>query len=139
MSKKSEDILLSVKENRALCLMAAGHDLKDIALEIGINRQVLYRWKNQPNFQKMLNKAVADAYDSAVAELAANAKFASSELIKIIQNVDTPTRVRVSAIELVFKYADKAKAHYHANDKDNENEIIVHVDFNDDTPMELPD
>jgi hypothetical protein len=131
MKRKSEDDALSVRENQALCLLAAGYEIKEVSEKLGIGRKTIYEWKARPNFQKLLNKAVMLTYDAAIAELIGGAEFATSELIKIIKNDDTPSRVKVSAINTLLTYTTKAKESYLINQRDIADDALTEASLSE--------
>ena len=104
-----EDIVDGNK-NRALCLLAAGYSRKQVAKQVGITEATLRGWARHPEFKKQLRNAVAEIYNSAIAELCSGSREAAQELRRIINDPDVSARVKISAISTLFSNAEKAKA-----------------------------
>lgn len=96
-------------QNQALCLLAAGYNKQEVASLTEINTRTLARWEKEPNFKKMLKNAVAKTYDAAIAELVAGSREAARKLKNIIDDPDVPSRVKVTAIQVLLNNAAKAK------------------------------
>lgn len=103
---------LSPKQYKAICMLVAGYEINEVAQAIGLTRVVVSRWKKEAKFQAQLDEAIFKVYDSAIAELIAGADYAAKELIKIIQDEETPVKVRVNAIQTLLSFATKAKDNY---------------------------
>lgn len=96
-------------QNQALCLLAAGYNKQEVASLTEINTRTLTRWEKEPNFKKMLKEAVAKIYDAAIAELVSGSREAARQLKNIIHDPDVPSRVKVTAIQVLLNNAAKAK------------------------------
>lgn len=96
-------------QNQALCLLAAGYNKQEVASRTEINTRTLARWEKEPNFKKKLKEAVAKTYDSTIAELVAGSREAAKKLKNIIDDPDVPSRVKVTAIQVLLNNAAKAK------------------------------
>lgn len=105
------DILeeLTPIQNQALCLLAAGYSKQEVSTLTDIHIRTIIRWGKEPNFKKMLKEAVAKTYDSAIAELCSGAREAARKLKDIIDDPDVPSRVKVTAIQVLLNNAAKAK------------------------------
>ena len=100
---------LTPKQNQALCLLVAGYTQEEVASLTKIGLRTLSTWKREPNFKKMLKEAVAKTYDAAIAELVAGSRQAARKLKDIINDPDVPSRVKVTAIQVLLNNAAKAK------------------------------
>lgn len=96
-------------QNQALCLLAAGYNKQEVASLTEINTRTLTRWEKEPTFKKMLKEAVAKTYDAAIAELVSGSREAARKLKNIIHDPDVPSRVKVTAIQVLLNNAAKAK------------------------------
>jgi predicted peroxiredoxin len=126
-------------QNYALCMLAAGIPVAQVASTLGIARSTIYTWENDPKFEKKLNRAVERIYQAALSELVCNASKATQELVRIIESEDVPERVKISAISTLLTHIRHAReAHMldvAADLEETDNEITVNVNFNDDTPV----
>ncbi|MBP5976609.1 hypothetical protein HW132_28720 [Brasilonema sp. CT11] len=96
-------------QNQALCLLAAGHTIDEVVAETGVGKRTLSRWKTTCNFKKLLQDAVTQTYDSAVAELVSGSREAARELKRIISDPDVPSKTKVTAINVLLNNAARAK------------------------------
>lgn len=111
-SKSDPNKPLTPLQNKALCLLASGKGVKEVADELNVSCKIIYDWQKKPTFQKMLNDGVMATYDAAIATLISGCELASKELIDIIKDKDTPTKIKVNAINTLLNYATKAKDSY---------------------------
>jgi len=127
-------------QNYALCMLAAGIPVAQVANTLGIARSTIYTWENDPKFEKKLNRAVERIYQAALSELVCNASKATKELVRIIEGDDVPDRVKITAISTLLghiRHAREAHLDDVKNDlAENGGEIVVNVNFSDDTPVD---
>lgn len=123
---------LTPKQNQALCLLAAGYTQEEVASLTKIGSRTISTWKREPNFKKMLKEAVAKTYDAAIAELVAGSRQAARKLKDIIDNPDVPSRVKVSAIQVLLNNAAKAKDDI-LEERLEAVENLLYADKNEDT------
>lgn len=93
----------------ALCALAAGRSSKETAEITNVSIRTIDRWKQLPNFKKLLQDAVVQTYNFAIAELCCGAKESAIQLREIINNDETPVRLKIKAIEVLLLNASKAK------------------------------
>ena len=96
-------------QNQALCLLAAGYNLDEVAKQTGVTTRTISKWKTIENFDRLLKDAVSKVFDAAIAELVSGSREAAKELKLIIADADTPARVKVNAIQVMLSNASKAK------------------------------
>jgi len=96
-------------QNQALCLLAAGYNLDEVAKQTGVTTRTISKWKTIENFDRLLKEAVSKVFDAAIAELVSGSREAAKELKLIIADADTPARVKVNAIQVMLSNASKAK------------------------------
>jgi hypothetical protein len=106
---KNSALDLAPNQVKALVKLAAGSGDEEAAKAAGVTVRSVQNWKKLPNFKAMLRQAVITTYDAAIAELVNGAKDAAKELKEIINDPDTPKRVKVSAIATLLEVASKAK------------------------------
>ena len=70
--------------------------------------RTLYRWQNEPEFQKALLKARRVAFSHAIARLQQGSSAAVATLLKVMVDASTAASVKVRAAECVLTHAAKA-------------------------------
>ncbi|MBW4450644.1 MAG: hypothetical protein KME38_28400 [Spirirestis rafaelensis WJT71-NPBG6] len=100
---------LTPTQNQALCLLAAGYDKHEVANISGITIRTLDRWRKNPKFDKLLKQAIRKTYDACIAELVSGSRDAARTLKSIISDSDVPSRVKVTAIQVLLTNASKVK------------------------------
>ena len=63
------------KQQRALELILAGHSVTDIAAQVGVRRETVWRWRNDPSFasevsvrQAQRRQSIQDELDAGLIE-----------------------------------------------------------------------
>ena len=100
---------LTPEQYRVLTQIAAGYSNNEVAKKHGVTVKTIENWRKLPKFKQLLREALSECFDAAVAELVQHSQRAARELNFIIQDPDTPSRVRVSAITAMLTFASKAK------------------------------
>lgn len=100
---------LTPEQCRVLTQIAAGYSNNEVAKTHGVTVKTIENWRKIPKFKQLLREALAQCFDAAVAELVQHSQRAARELNFIIQDPNTPSRVRVSAITAMLTFASKAK------------------------------
>lgn len=101
--------MLSPNQARCLCLIAAGRSREEAAKETGVSVSTVDKWSAKAEFREMLNKAVSEVFDAALAELVSSSQLAARELKNIILDPDVPSRTKVSAIQVLLSNAAHVK------------------------------
>lgn len=109
MPPKFDPEQLTPLQYRALSQIAAGYSNSETAKTQGISIKTIEQWRKLPKFKQLLREALSECFDAAVAELVIHSQRAARELNFIIQDPNTPSRVRVSAITAMLTFASKAK------------------------------
>lgn len=94
---------------RILCLLASGKTKKEISDLTQVSSATIDRLSKNNNFKSKLREITTSVYDAALSELCNGAVIAAIELNKIIENPDTPAKIKISAISTLFTHAAKAK------------------------------
>jgi hypothetical protein len=115
---------LTPKQCIALTSLAAGASNKEAAEAAGVALRTIESWKSKPHFQGMLRTAVNKMLDAALAELVAGSQEAAKELRGIITNPETPSRIKVTAIGVLFDNAVKVK-NWHLEDRLTRVEVVL--------------
>lgn len=93
------------KRCRIICLLATGRSNKEAAEQAGVSLSTIERLKRDADFRVELSEAVGQVYRSSLLQLTLGMEKASSELLRIINSPDTPDRLKLRAIEILFAQA----------------------------------
>src|SRR5215472_4930350 len=96
------------KMEGAIAALLTQRNVEEAAKAAGISTRTLLRWMKEPEFQKAYREARRSAFSQAVAKLQQGATAASTTLLKIMLDPNTPASVRVRAAEAVMSYSSKA-------------------------------
>lgn len=94
---------------RILCLLASGKSKKEISDITEVSSATIDRLSKNLTFKSKLREITTSVYDAALSELCNGAIIAAVELNKIIEDPDTPAKIKISAISTLFTHASKAK------------------------------
>jgi hypothetical protein len=99
---------LRPKQNEAILALLTNRSVEDAARAVKITPRTLYRWQEEPLFDKAYRKARRAAFGQGTARLQQAPNAPVSTLLKIIldQNVSVSTGVR--AADLVLAHGAKA-------------------------------
>ena len=99
---------LTPKQEQAILALLANQGVDNAARAVGIGPRTLYRWMNEPLFDKAYRKARRDAFGQGTARLQQASGAAVSTMLKIMldQNVSASTKLR--AADLVRTHGAKA-------------------------------
>lgn len=100
---------LTVIQSKAIALIVAGYSHRDVAIKLSVTQESISKWHQLTHFQEHKQKAIDTLYDAAMAELIDGAQEAIRELRYIINNRETPQRIKVSAITTLLNTISKHK------------------------------
>ncbi|MBP5977698.1 hypothetical protein HW132_34570 [Brasilonema sp. CT11] len=100
---------MDIKQYIAILHLATGANNKDAAVAAGVSLSSLDKWKQNKEFQVMLNEAIQRIYLAGIAELAKSSLEAAKELRRIATDVDASDRVKISAITVLFGQLEKVR------------------------------
>lgn len=106
------------REAAALAMISSG-TIAEAANAAGISQATLYRWRQEPEFQAIVNRVKSEALSNASNRLAALSTDAVSTLKDIADDKLTPPAQRVSAARTILETAFKAR---------EQDEIIARLD-----------
>jgi hypothetical protein len=99
LTKKQEEAILALLTNRSV---------EDAARAVNITPRTLYRWLNEPLFDKAYRKARRDSFGQGTARLQQASNAAVSSMLKIMVDPNTPASTRLRAADLVLTHGAKA-------------------------------
>ena len=85
------------KQQRALELILAGHSVTDIAAQVGVRRETVWRWRNDPSFASEVSVRQAQRRQSIHDELDAGVIESVRMLRGLVAYTDAPPGARVRA------------------------------------------
>lgn len=91
---------LSPRQTHAARLLAAGHTLDEVCLELHLARVTLYRWRQDPRFLACVNLIVRELADQALCQSAGLLTAATTRLQDLI---NTPSLDPKLQIHLAFR------------------------------------
>jgi transposase len=87
---------------KLICLLATGCSNKEAADQMGTSVSTIERMRQGIDFKSELSEAVNQVYRNNLLKLTLGMSKAASELLRIIESSDTPDRVKLKAIEILF-------------------------------------
>jgi transposase len=91
-----------IKRFTIICHLASGASNKEAADQTGVSLSTVERLKRDVDFKAELTDAISQIYRSSLLKLTLGMSKAASELLRIIESTDTPDRVKLKAIEILF-------------------------------------
>jgi hypothetical protein len=109
MAKMSANVSkLSPKQEQAILALVTNQRVDNAARAVGIAPRTLYRWMNEPLFDKAYRKARRDAFGQGTARLQQASGAAVSSILKIMVDPHTPASTKLRAADLVLTHGAKA-------------------------------
>jgi len=82
--------------------------MEEAAHAVKITPRTLYRWLDEPKFEKAYLKARRKAYRQCTARLQQASNAAASSVLKVMVDPNEPGSTRLRAADMVLSYATKA-------------------------------
>jgi Psq-like protein len=114
------------KMQQAIAALLSHRSIEQAANEVGISATTLQRWMKEGEFQKELRKARRAAFSHAIGRLHDAAGAATSTLLRIMTDSNTPAATRLRAIEIVLEQGAKAATINDLDDRVTKLERIEH-------------
>jgi hypothetical protein len=99
---------LRPKQEEAVIALLSNRSVEDAARAVKIAPRTLYRWLNEPEFDKAYRKARRTAFGQATARLQQMSGAAVATLGKMMVDQAAPPSTRVRAAECIISHAAKA-------------------------------
>ena len=99
------------KQQRALELILAGHSVTDIAAQVGVRRETVWRWRNDPSFASEVSIRQAQRRQSIHDELDAGVIESVRMLRGLVADTDAPPGARVRAATALMDRAGLTPAY----------------------------
>jgi hypothetical protein len=99
---------LKPKQEQAIIALLTNPSVEHAARAVKIAPRTLYRWQQEPEFDKAYRKARRDAFGQGTARLQQAAGAAVSSVLKIMVDPHTPASTKLRAADLVLSHGAKA-------------------------------
>src|ERR1039457_4960301 len=99
---------LTPKQEQAVLALLTNQGVDNAARAVGIAPRTLYRWMNEPVFDKAYRKARRDAFGQGTARLQQASSAAVSSILKIMVDQHAAASTKLRAAELVLTHGAKA-------------------------------
>jgi hypothetical protein len=99
---------LSPKQEEAILALLTNPNVEHTARAVKIGPRTLYRWQQEPEFDKAYRKARRDAFGQGTARLQQASSAAVSTVIKIMMDPNTAASTRLRAADLALTHGAKA-------------------------------
>lgn len=99
---------LTRKQEEAILALLANPSVEHAARAVKIGPRTLYRWQQEPQFDKAYRKARRDAFGQGTARLQQASSAAVTTVLKIMMDPNTPASTRLRAADLALTHGGKA-------------------------------
>jgi hypothetical protein len=99
---------LTPKQEEAILALMTNQGVDNAARAVGVAPQTLYRWLNEPLFDKAYRTARRAAFGQGTARLQQATGAAVSAVLKVMVDQQTPASTRLRAADLVLTHGSKA-------------------------------
>ncbi len=99
------------KQQRALDLILAGHSTTDIAAQVGVRRETIWRWRQDPSFAAEVSVRQAQRRRSIHDELDAGVLESVKMLRGLVNDTEAPPGARVRAATALMDRAGLTPAY----------------------------
>jgi hypothetical protein len=99
---------LRPKQEEAILALLNNRNVEETAHAVKITTRTLYRWLNEPEFDKAYRKARRKAFGQATARLQQASSAAVSVMMKTMVDTNAGASVRLRAADMVYSHAAKA-------------------------------
>ena len=99
---------LTPKQEQAVLALLTNQGVDNAARAVGIAPRTLYRWMNEPLFDRAYRKARRASFGQGTARLQQASGAAVSSILKIMLDPQAPASTKLRAAELVLTFGAKA-------------------------------
>ena len=99
---------LKPKQEEAILALLSNRNVEEAARALKITPRTLYRWQNDPEFDKAFRRARRASYGQATARLHQAAGVAVTAVLKIMVDAGVPASTRLRAADIVLSHTAKA-------------------------------
>jgi hypothetical protein len=99
---------LKPKQEEAILALLSNRNVEETARAVKITPRTLYRWLNEPEFDRAYRKARRKAFGQATARLQQASSAAVTVMMKTMVDTNAGASVRLRAADMVYSHAAKA-------------------------------
>ena len=99
---------LTPKQERALVALLDCGEIKRAARDAGVNESTLWRWLQEPGFQRRYRAARRQLVETAVAQLQSDCSVATRVLREVAEDTQAPASARVAAAKAIIEQSISA-------------------------------
>jgi hypothetical protein len=99
---------LSNKQEEAILALLTNRNVEEAARAVKITPRTLYRWLNEPTFDKAYRKARREAFGQGTARLQQAAGAAVSTVLRVMLDQNAPASTKLRAADLVLSHGARA-------------------------------
>src|SRR5580693_6433746 len=99
---------LKPKQEEAILALLTNRNVEETARAVKITTRTLYRWLNEPEFDKAYRKARRKAFGQSTARLQQASSAAVSVMMKTMVDPNAGASTRLRAADMVYSHAAKA-------------------------------
>jgi hypothetical protein len=99
---------LKPKQQEAIIALLTNRTLEDAARAANTTPRTLYRWQQEPEFDRAYRKARRDAFGQGTARLQQASGAAVSTVLKIMLDQNAPASTRLRAADMALAHGAKA-------------------------------
>lgn len=92
---------------QAIIALLTARNTEEAAKIAGVSPKTLFRWQQEPAFDKVYRKARRDAFGQGTARLQQASGAAVSSILKIMPDAQAPASTKLRAAELVLTHGAK--------------------------------
>ena len=90
-------------------LLVAGHSVSSVAKQIGVRRETVHAWRNQPLFRQAMHEAEADAINELSRQLTRLATSAVHTFASVLADPDATAALKLRAADKVLAHLFRAR------------------------------
>jgi len=99
---------LRPKQEEAILALLSNRNVEETARAVKITTRTLYRWLNEPEFDKAYRQARRKAFGQSTARLQQASSAAVSVMMKTMVDPNAGASTRLRAADMVYSHAAKA-------------------------------
>jgi hypothetical protein len=99
---------LTPKQEAAILALLTARSVEEAARAVGVPIRTLYRWLNDPHFDKSYRRSKRAVFGQAISRLQQGAAAAATTMLKLMVDAAVPASTRLRAADCVFGHAKNA-------------------------------
>jgi hypothetical protein len=99
---------LTPKQEAAILALLTARSVEEAARAVGVPIRTLYRWLNDPHFDRGYRRSKRAVFGQAISRLQQGAAAAATTMLKLMVDATVPASTRLRAADCVFGHAKNA-------------------------------